>query len=312
MRWMSEDLLGGLVLLVNLLFLAKLVIYIGVIHWFSVTRDQWLSIFDRVGGMDAAIAVASFLESHPAHVRPQVAGEVAGKSGSEPAREQVIELQQGYHPLLTDPVKVSFCLAGRSALVTGSNMTGKTTFIKTVALNIILGHTLGICLADRATLPRSPVRAVIHAPQGVAGGRSRYFAESEALLGFLAEAASGGCRVFVIDEPFSGTNTTERIAIAKAVLRSLGAQAQLLVTTHDVELQHLLGEGFAMYHFREDPAVEGFFDHRLYPGVGRQRNAIRVLERMGFPPGIIAEALAAAAANTADPASQDLRGSARG
>ncbi len=84
----------------------------------------------------------------------------------------------------------------------------------------------------------------------------------------------------------------ERIAIAKAVLRSIGTHAQLLVTTHDVELQHLLGEKFGLFHFQEDPAVEGFFDHKLHAGAGTQRNAIHVLERLGYPAEILAEALA--------------------
>jgi DNA mismatch repair ATPase MutS len=76
------------------------------------------------------------------------------------------------------------------------------------------------------------------------------------------------------------------------VLRAISAHAQLLVTTHDVELQHLLGEQFELFHFQENPAVEGFFDHALHAGFSTQRNAIRVLERLGFPADIIAEALA--------------------
>jgi DNA mismatch repair ATPase MutS len=79
--------------------------------------------------------------------------------------------------------------------------------------------------------------------------------------------------------------------VAKAVLRAIGTRAQALVTTHDVELQHLLGERFQLYHFREDPAVEGFFDYKLHAGASTQRNAIRVLERLGFPSEIITEAL---------------------
>ena len=171
-------------------------------------------------------------------------------------------------------------------------MTGKTTFIKMVAMNAILGHTLGICLADRATLPRTPVRALIRGDQSVAEGKSRYFAEAQSICDFIAEAATGACRIFILDEPFSGTNTVERIAVAKAVLRAIGTSAQVLVTTHDVELQHLLGVQFDLFHFQENPAVEGFFDHELHSGASTQRNAIRVLERLGYPASIIAEALA--------------------
>ncbi len=142
----------------------------------------------------------------------------------------MLEIENGYHPFIAAPVKNSLALQGTSVLVTGSNMTGKTTFIKMVAMNVILGHTLGICLADRATLPRSPVRALIHGDQSVEFGKSRYFAEAEAIRRFIAESAAGACRLFVLDEPFSGTNTVERIAVAKG--RAAGDQRRCAAAGH--------------------------------------------------------------------------------
>jgi hypothetical protein len=278
-RSRSVDLVGGLVVAANALFLLKFTLYARAIDRFARSRAEWLSTFELVGAMDASIAVANFLCRFPEHCRP-----------GDGQAELVIE--NGYHPFIANPVKNSIRLVRQSALITGSNMTGKTTFIKMVAINVVLGRTLGICLADHATLPRSPVRALIRGEQSVASGKSRYFAEAEAIRDFVAESTSGACRIFILDEPFSGTNTVERIAIAKAVLSAIGANAQLLVTTHDVELQHLLGERFALFYFQENPAVEGFFDHALHSGASRQRNAIRVLERLGYPADIIAEALA--------------------
>jgi hypothetical protein len=279
-RLQTAELIGGPVFIADVFFLVKLSLYSRALARFRANRSNWLSTFQLVGAMDAAIAVVSFMGRYPARCRPTVVD------------DRMIEIENGYHAFIPAPVRNSITLAGTSVLVTGSNMTGKTTFIKMVAMNVILGHTLGICLADRATLPRSAVRALIHGDQSVAAGKSRYFAEAEAICGFIAEAAAGACRIFVLDEPFSGTNTVERIAVAKAVLRAISANAQLLVTTHDVELQHLLGEQFELFHFQENPAVEGFFDHALRAGFSTQRNAIRVLERLGFPADIIAEALA--------------------
>jgi predicted ATPase len=278
-RVRSIDLIGGLAVTMNALFLLKFALYARSIDRFARGRAEWLSTFRLVGAVDASIAIANFLRRYPVHCRP-------GRS------QCALAIENGYHPFIAKPVKNSIRLENRSALITGSNMTGKTTFIKMVAINAVLGHTLGICLADQATLPPSPVRALIHGDQSVAEGKSRYFAEAEAIRDFIAESASGACRMFVLDEPFSGTNTIERIAVAKAVLRAIGANAQVLVTTHDVELQHLLGERFELYYFQENPAVEGFFDHQLHSGASTQRNAIRVLERLGYPPEIIAEALA--------------------
>jgi DNA mismatch repair ATPase MutS len=75
------------------------------------------------------------------------------------------------------------------------------------------------------------------------------------------------------------------------VLESLCRNAQVLVTTHDVELQSVLGEHYDLYHFREDPDVEGFYDFRLRKGASTARNAIRLLERTGFPPEIVVRAM---------------------
>lgn len=83
----------------------------------------------------------------------------------------------------------------------------------------------------------------------------------------------------------------ERIAVAKAVLDALSADAQVLATTHDVELQQLLTDRFDFFYFREDPDVKGFFDFKVRRGASRERNAIRVLERMGFPSKIVNAAL---------------------
>jgi MutS domain V len=280
----SLPLIGGFIVIADALFLLKFAIYTFSIDRFVRSRAEWLPTFQLVGAADSAIAVANFLKQHPDHCRPRVVA------------DQVIVIDKGYHALIREPVKNSVTLEHTSALVTGSNMTGKTTFIKMVAMNIVLGHTLGVCLADQAVLPRSPVRALIHGDQSIEEGKSRYFAEAEAIRGFIAEATSGECRIFILDEPYSGTNTVERIAVARAVLGAIGASAQALVTTHDVELQHLLGENFQLFYFQEDPNVATFFDHKLHAGASTQRNAIRVLERLGYPADIITAALAVVAA----------------
>jgi DNA mismatch repair ATPase MutS len=280
----NTNVISALAILANQFFLLRAALYGRSIERFLRTRTLWLSTFELIGAVDAAIAIAGFLHRYPQHCRPSLV--------SDPK----IVIENGYHALIPQPVKNSITLAGSSALITGSNMTGKTTFIKMVAMNVILGHTLGVCLADRATLPRSPARALIRGDQSVETGKSRYFAEAEAIRDFIEEAAAGECRIFILDEPFSGTNTVERVAVAKAVLRAIGQSAQTLVTTHDVELQHLLGANFELFYFQEDPAVEGFFDHQLHAGASTQRNAIRVLERLGYPAPIIAEALATVAA----------------
>jgi len=269
----------GLGVWLNLLCFAEWIAYTRTVGRFNALRARLQQVYELVGSLDAAIAVASFLERTNAHCVPRFSDD-----GS-------IEIEAGYHPLLVAPVCNSITLRERSALVSGSNMAGKTTFVKMVAINIIFGRTLGICLAARAAIPRASVLASIRAEHSTESGKSRYFAEMEALLSYLRIAEEGRPPIIVIDEPFSGTNTTERVAAAKAVLAALGAHATVLATTHDVELQALLDARFDAYHFREDPDVEGFFDYRLRSGLCTEGNALRLLAKIGFPPEVVADAV---------------------
>ena len=269
---------GGLPVVVNWFCLAWLVAYSRAVRRFTASRHEWASTFELVASVDAAIAVASFLHRTPVHCRATITNEAK------------IAVRDGYHPLIARPVPNSLVLTHRSALVTGSNMSGKTTYVKMVGINIILGHTLGFCLATSATIPASLVMASVRSDQSVESGKSAYLAEVEAIGKFVGRAAVGECRGFIIDEPFSGTNTVERTAVTKAVLDAISAHGQVLATTHDLELQHLLADRFDFFYFREDPTVEGFFDFKVHPGTSNERNAIRVLERMGFPSEIVSAA----------------------
>ncbi|MGO3127483.1 MAG: MutS-related protein [Luteimonas sp.] len=263
----------------NLLCLLELAAYGRTVARFGRVRAELAATFESVGAVDAAIAVASFLEQRPQHCEPVIS------KGSR------LDLVDGTHPLTMRPVANSIRLDGRSALITGSNMAGKTTFIKLVGINLILGRTLGFCFASRATLPHTRVMAVIRGEHSVESGKSHYFAEMTAIQTFIEHADRGTCRLFLIDELFNGTNTVERLAAGRAVLERLGRNAQVLVTTHDVELQDDVTGPYDLYYFQEDPDVDGWFDYRLRPGRTDRRNAIQLLARNGFPADLVADAL---------------------
>jgi MutS-like protein len=290
-RWFladrSNDLVASFFFWLTLLFLVDHVAAGLVARNLRRHRDTLAQMFLQLGSLDADIAIASWLQRIPAHCLPAI---TTGK---------MIEFVNGFHPLLAAPVANSIALRGQSALVVGTNMAGKTTFIKMVGTNIILGRTLGVCFAGTALIPGSNVMALIRAEHSVESGKSHFFAELERILSFVQRAERDGRGVFVIDELFRGTNTPERVAAGKAVLESLGAHAQVLVTTHDIELQQLLGPIFLMFHFVEDPELPEVFDYRLHPGISTTKNAIKLLEKVGFPPAIVREARRLADASTA-------------
>lgn len=290
-RWFladrSNDLVASFYFWLDLLFLVDHVAAVLVARNLRRHRDKLAKVFLLVGSLDADIAIASWLQRIPSHCRPTN------------TTEKSIELIDGFHPLLAAPVANSLALRGQSALVVGTNMAGKTTFIKMVGANIILGRTLGVCFAATAVVPRSNVMALIRAEHSIESGKSLFFAELERILSFVHRAERDGRVVFLIDELFRGTNTLERVAAGKAVLDSLGAKAQVLVTTHDIELQRLLGPSFLTFHFVEDPELPEIFDYRLHPGISTTKNAIKLLEKVGFPLAIVREAQRLANASTA-------------
>ncbi len=269
----------SVVVWLNVLFLLELSAYSRSVTRFSRVRSELAATFDSVGAVDAAIAVASFLEQRPQHCEPVIS------EGS------LLDLVDATHPLTKRPVPNSIRLDRRSALITGSNMAGKTTFIKLVGINVILGRTLGFCFASKATLPDTSVMAVIRGEHSVESGKSHYFAEMTAIQTFIERADRGTCRLFLIDELFNGTNTVERLAAGRAVLERLGRNAQVLVTTHDVELQDDVAGPYDLSYFQEDPDVDGWFDYRLRAGRTDRRNAIQLLARHGFPGDLVDAAL---------------------
>src|SRR5688572_2972648 len=161
------------------------------------------------GEVDAAISVASYREDLPAWTRP-----LFSAPGSS------VELADVVHPLLQDPVPNSIVLrSGQGVLVTGSNMSGKSTFLRTVGVNAILAQTIGTCLAHAYAAPIFVVRSCIGRSDDLVGGKSYYLAEVEALLGLVEASQTADCCLFLLDELFRGTNAVERIAAGEAVLR---------------------------------------------------------------------------------------------
>ena len=206
------------------------------------------------------------------------------------------EMEQGYHPLLINPVKNSISTK-RGVLLTGSNASGKSTFLKTAALNAILAQTIHTCMADAYRAPLFYVYSSMTLRDDIEGGESYYIVEIKALKRILDAAVSGQQPILCfVDEVLRGTNTVERIAASTQILKSLGGSGILcFAATHDIELTDLLRDEFDNYHFEED-VREGdvVFNYKLLPGKATTRNAIKLLELMGYAPEIIQKANAQA------------------
>lgn len=241
--------------------------------------------FEAVGTIDAMIAAASYRKGEETVVPTLL-----------PSSRR-IECVAIRHPLLDEPVTNDFALENHNILVTGSNMSGKTTFIRAIAVGAIMAQTIHTVTASRWAAPLLHVRTSIGGGDDLVHGKSYYLAEVERIRLLMDDSRDGRQCLFVIDELLRGTNTVERIGAGKAILDHLGRPPHIvLASTHDLELADLL-EGYEFHHFAER-IVDGelTFDYKLHEGRSSTRNAIAILDLWGFPHSVVTDAEAVVAA----------------
>lgn len=208
-----------------------------------------------------------------------------------------MELKGLYHPLLEDAVKNDICVE-QGVLLTGSNASGKSTFLKAVAVNALLAQTINTCAADFYQGDRYQIMTSMALRDDLEGGESYYIVEIKSLKRILdvarqhEEDPGTNPVLCFVDEVLRGTNTVERIAASTKILQSLHRPGVLcFAATHDIELTELLAECYDNYHFEEE-IEEGdiLFNYVLRTGKAVSRNAIRLLGIIGYEEAIIEEA----------------------
>ena len=268
--------------LVKILFLLEPLLLFGILRQLDTKRKEVEDLFTFVGQVDALVSVASLRTGLDKYSIPTIA-----------QGQKEIVAQEVYHPLIVDCVKNSIHVDAKSILLTGSNMSGKTSFIRTIGINVITGLTLNTCFAEQFTMPRMRIYSAIRISDDLMNDRSFYFEEVLTIKEMIEESGSGIPSLFLLDEIFKGTNTVERISAGKAVLSYLTkADNTVFVSTHDIELADLLNEEYELYHFSEQVDNKTIdFDYKLKVGKLKNRNAISILQINDYPTAIIDEAI---------------------
>ncbi len=264
---------------IKIFFLFDVFAYCRIIRHLVKRQQELRVVFETVGEMDACTALSQMRQRYPALCEPVF------------LNDRAVEGEGVLHPLVQDCVPNSFVWR-QNILLTGSNASGKSTFIKAVAINAILAQTLGVCFAQAFRMPRARVMTSMAIRDDVQAGDSYFIRELKSLKRIVDAARDGGFLLCFIDEILRGTNTQERIAASSSLLESLTADNILcMATTHDIELTKLLHPLYQNWHFREEMADGRItFTFLLHEGPTTTRNAIALLKQMGFDEGVIQNA----------------------
>lgn len=278
--------LGSLFLAFRTIFLSDLILYNRTVNQVIRYTEELRMMFSIVGELDMAICVTSYRHSLSLYCTPEF------------RQDNIIRFSEVYHPLLRNPVTNSGVIDNDS-IITGSNASGKSTFIKTIAINHILAQTINTCCAKSYTLGFSYIASSMALKDDILSGDSYFITEIKSLKRIIQYCKERCCLCF-IDEILRGTNTPERIAASTAVLKLLHEMDSLcLVASHDIELTKILGELYDNYHFGETFEDDNItFDYLLKEGPSRSTNAIRLLKYMGFDQRIVEEAMNIVETNT--------------
>lgn len=238
-------------------------------HWFRV-----------IGQFEALSSLAALAHDNPKWAFPRVTG--GGPYFSATALG---------HPLITQRARVcndvSLPQPGAVHIITGSNMSGKSTLLRTVGINLVLSYAGAPVCAGALNCSLMNIYTSMGVQDSLEQNISSFYAELQRIKMVISAGGQGKPFIFLIDEIFRGTNSRDRIAGARTVIKNLAGRPAIgFVTTHDLELGMLEDEcpqQIKNYHFT-DKIIENTitFDYRLKEGVSQTTNAMALMRMVGI------------------------------
>ncbi|MCO5215647.1 MAG: hypothetical protein M9950_05775 [Thermomicrobiales bacterium] len=244
--------------------------------------DGWLR---AIGEWESLAALSVLAHDHPDWATPVVDASLQGLTATQLA-----------HPLLAADIAVANDVAitepGHFLFVTGSNMSGKSTLLRAIGINVVLAQAGAPAYATHQQLPPLRVSSCMRVEDSLAHGVSFFMAELQRLKAVIDRVTDSDDRMslYLLDEILQGTNTAERQIASRQVLRQLSRRHAIgAVSSHDLELiddadldAHAIAVHFAERFSREAGVPSMSFDYRLRDGIATSSNAIRLMELIGF------------------------------
>ena len=267
----------------------RMMTHVDLIKFNSMRKEMLLhrketeEMVEIFGLLDACISIASYRKTLPYYTVPEWIA-------YEKKQPVFMEADELFHPLIRKPVPNSIHGSG-GVLVTGSNASGKSTFLKAVALNAILAQTIHTCGAKKYRAPFFKILTSMALRDDLEKDESYFIVEIRSLKRILDETKEEIPVLCIIDEVLRGTNTIERIAASSRILSHLVKPHVLpFAATHDIELSYILEGRYKNYHFEEEVKEKDVkFNYLLKKGRTSTRNAIRLLAMAGYDREIVEE-----------------------
>ncbi|PRC93041.1 MutS-related protein [Solimicrobium silvestre] len=233
---------------------------------YRLHREFIRASFVQLGEIEAAYALVLHLQSVPY------------TTWMEWQQAETFHFDGVVHPLLENPQAISVNLTAPGMLITGQNAGGKSTFMRTLGLNMIVARAFGFCYAKQARAPYLPVYANMQNQDDLQGGESYYIAELRRAKELLNSAQNSGRGLYLIDEIFRGTNHIESVAAASSFLHALSKLAPVVAASHNIELAVILKERFQAMRFQHGTANK----YQLEEGILELSNGLCLFEREDF------------------------------
>ena len=271
----SQDMASSIIMFIKLVFMIDYVLFHLIQRSYFKYQEEVMACYDYISILDNHYSIAMYQHTLTHYCYPKINHNING-----------LQMKSIIHPLLDEENAIANTIdISNHILLTGSNASGKSTFMKAVALNLILAQSIQTATAHSFIYQPGYVMTSMANADDVLSGDSYFMSELKSIRRLFNTHQCNKIYCF-IDEIFKGTNTTERIAASESVLSYLDNQKayQVIAATHDVELSTLLENTYNNYHFNESIQENSiFFDYKIKPGKANTRNAIELLRITQFP-----------------------------
>lgn len=262
-------------------FLVDAVQFNKLIQLINQNSNTLLKLYKYIGYIDSAIAIASLKK---------------GSEGCEPnfISDKKINANNVYHPLIDDCKSNSIALSSKSAIITGGNMSGKTTFLKVIGLNAQLAHTINYTFSSKFEMPYLKIYSSIQNEDNLEEGISFFMDELLRTKQIIDSVDTlNEMSLVLFDEVYKGTNSKDRITLASSVLNYLNRENCFVVaTTHDLDILHFIKNSYEMFYF-DNLFINNkiIFDYKIHKGIQNKTNVIELIQSLNFPDEILSNTL---------------------